>query len=446
MEIGELLQVLDKHAQVISSRRSVQKEKAPAPISSKKAPPLPVPIQTTELRTLPQTTSPTSPARKTRNDHTNVDILSPTPVSAQTPAVLFDFNSGKLEDEFFQNIDLDAGSASANSQRDLSSAHSIQPIEEEQEDAGAQDINPMVTRDEDIGDRSRDELADSISHEAQSPVWTPGQVERELQSRYMVKEAEEVHVEEIADIGNDFEPVDNDDDDDGNDSDHSTTESTPPFNYSLRRDSDVESQTEFPVASAMYYEQEPSGFEQQDHLSTNGLDLPVSTGALSGYEEIVDDHSDNPWGSTGNLLGGIAPRSKDHRRPSEDRVEPAEGKNEDASVVPETGANGVVGVDSGKKSIEVKTDVSSVIKADALLEEPSLSLTVQTKSSGADRDEDENENENEDEDGSSPRSTGTTTTPTAMTASVEAGQPEGGDTDKKKPKKKNKKKGGKKGK
>ncbi|KAF9140809.1 Rab-like protein 6 [Mortierella sp. GBA39] len=447
LEIGELLQVLDKHAKVASSRRSVQKEKAPAPTSSKKAPPFLVPIQTTELETLPQTTSPTSPARKTRNDHTNVDILSPTPVSVQTPAVLFDFSSGKLEDEFFQNIDLNSGSASANSKGDLSSAHPIQPIEEGQEDANEHDINPMVTRDEDIGDRSRDELTDAISHQVQSPVWTPGQVERELQSRYMVKETEEVHVEELADVENDFEPVDNGDDS-GNDSDHSTTESTPPFNYSLRRDSDVESQTEFPVASAMYYEQEPSGFEQQDHLPANGLDLPVSAGALSGYEEIVDDRSDNPWGSTGNLLGGVPLRSNDDRRPSEDRVEPAEDKSEGASVVPETGANGVVGVDSGKKSIEVKTDVSSVIKVDALLEEPSPSLTIQTESNGADREEDENENENEneDEDGSSPRSTGTTTTPTTMTASVEEGRPEGGDTEKKKPKKKNKKKGGKKGK
>ncbi|KAH7047697.1 hypothetical protein BKA57DRAFT_463145 [Linnemannia elongata] len=445
LEIGELLQVLDKQARDTSSRRSVQKEKAPAPTSSKKAPPLPVPIQTTELKTIPQITSPTSPARKTRNDHTNVDILSPTPVSAQTPAVLFDFNSGKLEDEFFQNIDLDSGSASANSQGDVSSAHPIQPIREEQEDLDEQVINPMVARDEDIGDISRDELADPISHQAQSPVWTPGQVERELQSHYIVKQAEEVRVEELADIENDFEPVDNDDDD-GNDSDHSTTESTPPFNYSLRRDSDVESQTEFPVASAMYYEQEPSGFEQQDHLSANGLDLPVNTEALSGYEEIVDDHSDNPWGSTGNLLGGVAPRSKDDRRPSEDRVERVEGKNDDVSVVPETGANGVVEEESGKTSIELKTDVSSVIKMDALLEEPSPSLTIQTESSEADRYEDENENENEDEDGSSSRSTGTTSTPTTMTASVEEGQPEGGDTEKKKPKKKNKKKGGKKGK
>lgn len=445
MEIGELLQVLDKHARDASSRRSVQKEKAPAPTSSKKAPPLPVPIQTTELKTLPQTTSPTSPARKTRNDHTNVDILSPTPVSAQTPAVLFDFKSGKFEDEFFQNIDLDSASASANSQGDISSAHPIQPIEEEQEDTDVQNINPMVTRDEDIGDRSRDELADSISHQAQSPVWTPGQVERELQSRYMVKETEEVHVEELADIEDDFEPVDNDNDD-GNDSDHSTTESAPPFNYNLRRDSDVESQTEFPVASAMYYEQEPSGFEQQDHLPANSLDLPVSTGALSGYEEIVDNHSDNPWGSTGNLLSGIAPRFKDGRRPSEDHVEPAEGKNEVAPVAPETGVNGVVGVDSRKTSIETKTDESSIIKVDALLEESSPSLSIQTEGSGADRDGDENGNENEEEDGSSPSSTGTTTTPTTMTASVEEGQPEGGDTEKKKPKKKNKKKSGKKGK
>ncbi|KAF9152001.1 Rab-like protein 6, partial [Linnemannia schmuckeri] len=312
LEISELLQVLDKQAHDASSRRSVQKEKAPAPTSSKKAPPLPVPIQTTELKTLPQTNSPTSPARKTRNDHTNVDILSPTPVSAQTPAVLFDFNSGKLEDEFFQNVDLNSEAVSAHNHGDISSAHPIQPIEEEQEDAVEQDINPMVARDEDIGDSSRDELADPVSHQAQSPVWIPGQLEKELQSRYMVKGEEDVHLEELADVENDFEPVDNDDDD-GNNSDHSTMESTPPLNYSLRRDSDVESQTEFPVASAMYYEQEPSGFEQQDPLPANGFDLPISTGALSSYEEIVDDHSDNPWGSTSNLLGGVPPRSKEDR-------------------------------------------------------------------------------------------------------------------------------------
>lgn len=443
MEIGELLQVLDKHAQDASSRRSVQKEKAPAPTSSKKAPPLPVPIQTTELNTLPQTSSPTSPARKTRNDHTNVDILSPTPVSAQTPAVLFDFNSGKLEDEFFHNVDLDSGAASANSQRDLSSTHPIQSIEEEQEDVHEKDINPMVARDEDIGDSSRDELADPISHQAQSSVWTPGQVEKELHSHSMANGANELHVEELEDVENDFEPVDNDDD--GNDSDHSTTESTPPFNYNLRRDSDVESQSEFPVASAMYYEQERSGFEQQDHLSADGLDLPASTGTLSSYEKIVDDHSDNPWGSTGNLLGGVPLRSKDDRHPSEDRVEPAEDKNEDMLTADETGANDVVGLNCGKKDIAViNTDEPSVIgaEADAFLGEPSPSLTIQTECNGAGREEDGNE----DEDGLSPRSTGTTTTPTAMTASVEGGVSEGGDTEKRKTKKKNKKKNGKKGK
>ncbi|KAG0291646.1 Rab-like protein 6 [Linnemannia gamsii] len=441
LEISELLQVLDKHAQDASSRRSVQKEKAPVPTSSKKAPPLPVPIQTTELNTLPQTSSPTSPARKTRNDHTNVDILSPTPVSAQTPAVLFDFNSGKLEDEFFQNVDLDSGAVSVDSQGDLSSTHPIQSIEEEQEDVDEQDINPMVARDEDIGDSSRDELADHISHQAQSPVWTPGQVEKELHSHYMVKSAEEVHVEDLQDVEDDFEPVDNDND--GNDSDHSTTESTPPFNYSLRRDSDVESQTEFPVASAMYYEQEPSGFEQQDHLPADGLDLPASKGTLSGYEKIVDDHNDNPWGSTGNLLSGVPPRSKDDRRPSDDHVEPVEDKNEDALAVNETGANDIVGLDCRKNDITVtNTDVPSAIGADAFSEEPRPSLTIQTESNGAGRKEDENE----DEDGPSLRSTGTTTTPTAMTPSIEEGVPEGGDTEKRKTKKKNKKKNGKKGK
>jgi hypothetical protein len=400
-----------------------------------------VPIQTTELNTIPQTSSPTSPARKTRNDHTNVDILSPTPVSAQTPAVLFDFNSGKVEDEFFHNIDLESGANSVNSQGELSSTHPIQPIEEEQEDVAEQDINPMVARDEDIGDSSRDELAGPISHEGRSPVWTPSQVEKGPHSHYMAKSVEEVHVEELEDVENDFEPVDNDDD--GNDSDQSTTESTPPFNYSLRRDSDVESQTDFPVASAMYYEQEPSGFEQQDHLPADDLDLPVSAGTLSSYEKIADDHSDNPWGSTGNLLGGVPPRSKDDRRPSEDRIEPVEFQNKDALTVNETGTNEAVGLDCKEKDIAAaNTDVSLAIGADALLEEPTPSLTIQVESSGADRDEDENE----DEDGSSPRSTGTTTTPTAMTAVVEGGMSEGGDTEKKRSKKKNKKKGGKKGK
>ncbi|KAF9134513.1 Rab-like protein 6 [Mortierella sp. 14UC] len=433
LEIGELLQVLDRQAQDASSRRSVQNEKAPASTLSKKAPPLPVPIQTKELNAIPQTSSPTSPARKTRNDHTNVEILSPTPVSAHTPAVLFDFNSGKLEDDFFQNVDLDSGAVSVDSQADLSSAHPIQPIkeeQEEQEDAYEEDVNPMVARDEDIGDSSRDELADPMVHEAQSSAWTPDQIEKELMSRHIVKGADKVHVEELAEDDNDFGPDGNDY---GNDSDHSTTESTPPFNYNLRRDSDVESQTDFPVASAMYYEQEPSGFEQQDHLPVKGLDLPMSTGALSGYEEIVDGHGDNPWGSTGNLLGGVPPRSKDHSRPSEDRVEPTEDKNEDAPAVSESAVNGLVGLDTREKDIEVKTDVSSAIEEDAPLEKPSPSLTVQTESSGVGQDEDG------DEDGSSPTSTGATTTPTTATASSE-GQPEEGDVEKKKPKKKSNKK------
>ncbi|KAG0379440.1 Rab-like protein 6 [Mortierella sp. AD032] len=428
LEIGELLQVLDKQVQDTSSRRSVQKEKAPASTHSKKAPPLPVPIQTTELNAIPQTSSPTSPARKTRNDHTNVDILSPTPVSAQTPAVLFNFDSGKLEDDFFQTVDLDSGAGSADDQAGLSSAHPIQPIKEEQEGADEEDVNPMVARDEDIGDSSTDELADPIDLQAQSPVWTTGQVEKELMSHHLVKGAGEAHLEELADGENDFEPVGNDD---GNDSDHSTTESTPNFNYNLRRDSDVESQTDFPVASAMYYEEEPSGFEQQDHLPVNGLDLPASTETLSGYEEIADDHSDNPWGSAGNLLGGVPLRSKDDRRPSEERVEPTEDKIEDAPAdVLKAGTDGLV--DIRKKDIEVKIDVSSAIVKDVLLEEPSPSLSVQTEDSGVDRDEDEDG----DEDGSSPTSAGMTTTPTTTTASTE-GQSEAGDAEKKKSKRKN---------
>ncbi|KAG0271836.1 Rab-like protein 6 [Linnemannia exigua] len=430
LEIGELLQVLDKKAHDTSSRRSVQKEKAPASTHSKKVPPLPVPIQTTELNAIPQTSSPTSPARKTRNDHTNVDILSPTPVSAQTPAVLFNFNSGKLEDDFFQTVDLDSGAGSADNQAGFSSAHPIQPIEEEQEDTDEEDFNPMVARDEDIGDSLRDELADPTGSQTQLPVWTPGQVEEELLSHHLVKGADEVHLEELADDENDFEPVGNDD---GNDSDHSTTESTHTFNYNLRRDSDVESQTDFPVASAMYYDQEPSGFEQHNHLPVDGLDLPASTGTLSGYEEIVGDHSDNPWGSTGNLLGGVPPRSKDDRRSSEERVENTKDKNEDAPAdVSKDSANGLVGPDISKKDIEVKTEESSAIEEGALLEKPSPSLTVQTEGSGVDHDQDEDG----DEDGSSPTSAGTTATPTTTSASAE-GQSEAGDAEKKRPKKKN---------
>ncbi|KAF9087831.1 hypothetical protein BGX23_007841 [Mortierella sp. AD031] len=427
LEIGELLQVLDRQAQDASSRHAAHKAKGPAQVASnasKKVPPLPVPIQTTELNTFPQTSSPTSPARKTRNDHTNVDILSPTPVSVQTPAVLFDFSSGKLEDEFFQNVDLDSAPDGDNSRADLSSAHPIQPIQEEQEGDEEEDINPMVARDEDIGESSRDELADPISRRSQSPIWTPGQVEKELLSRHMVKEADEMHLEELANADNDFEPVD---DDEGNNSDYSTVESTPPFKYSLRRDSDIESQTDFPVASAMYYEQDPSGFEQKDHLSVNGLNLPMNAGTLSGYEEIVDDHSDNPWGSTGNLLGGV-PRSKDGRRPSEDRVEPAEDKNEDATEL-----NGLVGLDSKQKEIEDKADVLSTKDADDDLEEQSPSLTIQTENGRVDRDE--NQDEDEDEDGSSPMSAGTTTNMPTMTTT------DAGDTEKKKTKKKKNKKG-----
>ncbi|KAF9954657.1 Rab-like protein 6 [Mortierella alpina] len=449
LEIEELLRTLDGHAHDQSARRHSQKSLHTAPVLSskddplaKKLPPLPVSIQTSDLAIHPEprTSSPTSPARKTRNEHTNVDILSPTPLSAHAPAVLLDFNTGKIEDEFFQNVDLNSTVSSAADQ-DPSLSVSTSTVQEEPELEG----NPMVARDEDIGDSSRDELADSTLHQAQAPVWIPGQVEKELLSRHMVKGAEETRLEELEETEEDDNGLEQQHDPEDfeamDDSDFSAHDFASRSHRNHHQDSDAESQIDFPVASAMYYEheRERSGFAQHS-VEDEGVEVmrssqPASSAILSGYEEIADDHGDNPWGSTGNLLRSAAVLQKNVAGPDEDAEQSAEDKNEDtpisvASTAESTNhnASSVIGPDNGKRSVDLNTLLTKNHKeSDLSVEEPSPTLSIQTGSTGASA-------EDVDEDESSP-------TVNSATSLAVVATDEGNEADKKKTKKKGKKKG-----
>ncbi|KAF9917552.1 Rab-like protein 6, partial [Linnemannia zychae] len=407
LEIGDLIQDLDKQAQEAILRRSAQKEASV--LAHSKVAPLPVAIQTTNLNTVPRPSSLTSPTRKTRNDHTNVDILSPTPVSVQTPAVLFDFNSRGLDEEFFQTVSLDSGEGSSSGPAVISSVHPIQPIIEEQEDMD-EDINPMVTLDEDISDTSRYELVDPISHQTQSLAWTSSSVEKGNLSSLAIPEEDNMHSKDF----------DNNENNNAYDSDYSTSESTPTFNFNLRQDSDIESQTEFPVASAMYYKHEPSGFEQQVHLPSNDLGLSTGTRTLSTYEELEDDHSHNPWGNSGSLLGGVSSHIKDGRYSNENQSESMTDRGNVVSATSKAGTSDL---------LDLSNDEG---KMDGHLEDLNPSLTIHTEHTMS------NEREN-DENRPSPASAGTSTIITTISNSREGDRPEASEAEKK-PKKKNKKK------
>ena len=280
----------------------------------------------------PQILSPTSPARKTRNDHTNVDILSPTPVSSQTPAVLFDFNSGKLEDEFFQNVDLDANTPAAQTKvratnvaaniaapikkatvKPSTTFQSVHLGKDSMDSDSYPHGNPMVASDEDIGDSSRDELADVTSYRSpplQPPGWGPGQIEQELVNRHQgtLKQNESDYDDMAETIERDQTALDIFE---GDESLQDIDLHHDGLQPSHEADSDVESQPDFPVASAMFYEHEPSGFAAQsdDNVIAESLSTAPSATAndidssLSGYKEITSaDQGKNPWGSTGDLL------------------------------------------------------------------------------------------------------------------------------------------------
>ncbi|KAF9990565.1 Rab-like protein 6 [Mortierella antarctica] len=449
LEIEELLRTLDGHAHGPSVRRHSQKSLHTAPVLStkdeptmKKLPPLPASIQTSDLaiRPEPRTSSPTSPARKTRNEHTNVDILSPTPLSAHAPAVLLDFSTGKIEDEFFQNVDLNSTTSSAVGQDPSLSANNRAQEEPEL------DGNPMVARDEDIGDSSRDELADSTLHQAQAPVWIPGHVEKELLSRHMVKGAEETRLqeqEETEDEDNGLEQQHDPKDFEAMEDSDCSTHDFAPRSHRNHQDSDVESQIDFPIASAMYFEheRERSGFAQHsvedEGEETVHSGQPTSSAVLSGYEEIADGHGDNPWGSTGNLLHSAAVLQKNIAGPDEDAEKAAEDRNEDTPIsVTSTAesthynANIVIGPDNGKRSVDLNTLLTKSHKeSDVSIEEPSPTLSIQTGSSGVSA-------EDEDEDESS-----STMTPAASLAAAVVATDDGSEADKKKTKKKGKKKG-----
>ncbi|KAF8920050.1 Rab-like protein 6 [Dissophora ornata] len=451
-EIEELLKALNGHAQE-RSRRSIQQLKqqqhpqpqtagsaaqplSPKDVTSPRKPFMSAPIQTTgpRISPIPQTSSPTSPARKTRNDHINVQIISPTPVSAQTPAVLFDFNSGKLEEEFFNSIELDPAAAAARSAADeeqgdrhtsLSPITSAEQSLAEDDDGADIDRNPMVAGDEDIGPDSRDELADANPHQTQTqePTWIPGQVDMELMSRHMVQGYEETHLEEIQDADENEYSYNNAASEVAGevaeDSETSTGESISPLRYNTQQDSDVESQSDFPIASAMYYEHEPSAFVQDDN--DDSLSKVMNASVLASYEEIAEDgRRENPWDSTGNLLRDVAlptAPTKDTYSEDEDQEEQQvkDDKNGDSSPVMTTQSNGMGDLSSRKKAVDVNTNLPSADTSSATAEEPSPAVTVSTEGSGVDIED----NEDDDEE----------TSPTATTG------------EKKKTKKKGKKKG-----
>ncbi|KAG0261367.1 Rab-like protein 6 [Mortierella polycephala] len=432
LEIGELLHALDGHTRDRSSRQFTTKKtistvtSSKTATSTKKLVPAPVTIQTSgpSIHPGPRTLSPTSPGRKTRNDHTNVDILSPTPVSVHTPAVLFEFNSGKLEDDFFQTGDTEpeVSSVPEHSPSVVNSSQEIVDSVDEEEDGG----NPMVARDEDIGDSSRDEREDgSPPNPIQAPIWTPGQVEAELKNRHMVKGSDEMKMEEIEDAEDDdyrfgedfnqddFEPVE--------DSDQSIMDIVPPFRLSFQQDSDVESQSDYPIASAMYYEHDdPSGFMKDTGIRSD----PLPASVLSGYEEIADEHSGNPWNSTSDLLRGTASAPKNGALPSEETPESdhdvekttaAEVEATSTAVDSDKTSNGMEGMHSQIADVDTEAD-PALINDDANVDAVEVSPTPSIQTNGV-NDDDVEDNDNKD-------------SPIASN-----------DVDKKKTKKKNKKKG-----
>ncbi|KAG0022057.1 hypothetical protein BGZ80_001162 [Entomortierella chlamydospora] len=366
-EINKLLQSLDGHSHGRSRRPAQQKQDVAAQptshketISSKRNLPLPASIQTTgpTIKPIPQSLSPTSPGRKTRNEYTNVDILSPTPVSAQTPAVLFDFSAGKLEEDFFQNVPLDSAPGAVGKGESMPATSVQEPASNSEANISG---NPMVAGDEDIEDGSNDEEADASSHPSIAPIWTPGQAEKELLSRHMVKGSEERHLDEIQ----------NDDDDDmevftgGDDgaelkspesSEYSTQGNTSPLHHLVRQDSDIESQPDFPVASAMYYEHELSAFTQEEHQLGSAMNPVV----LSHYEEIADGQGGNPWVSDGDQLNGAGTHSEDGYKPRHE-----EDKNEESREVAEALSTGMDNsmIKMKDKVVEINTEVSSLIEA-----------------------------------------------------------------------------------
>ncbi|KAF9347684.1 Rab-like protein 6 [Mortierella sp. NVP85] len=262
LEIEKLLKALDGHTQHGQPAVVQQPQQQASIASSRKS--LPSTIQTTgpAIHPIPQTSSPTSPARKTRNEHTNVDILSPTPVSAHAPAVLFEF-PGKLEEGFFRNIE---GTASDHPEGPLPTLSTYKAIRSSHAEIHG---NPMVATDEDIEEEEKEEnIGDHDVHGYQ---------------RYSDDEHGEM----------------------AEDSASSTLESIPPLRHTLQ-DSDLESQPDFPIASAMCYE---DAFVQRDDLQLSGKHA-LHTGGLgdygSGYEEMAGGHMNNPWESAGDVQGGIS--------------------------------------------------------------------------------------------------------------------------------------------
>ncbi|KAG0309715.1 Rab-like protein 6 [Dissophora globulifera] len=395
--------------------------------SSRRVLPVPTSIQTTGpgIRPIAETSSPTSPSRKTRNEHTNVEILSPTPVSAQTPAVLFDFNAGKLEEDFFQNVEHDAP-ASAPATLVSSHASALSPTaatglglssgnqvlsgsfvtalatEEEDEFNG----NPMVAADEDIGPDSQDNLVEVVPAALREPIWTHNRMEQDLMSRHLVEDVKQTHMEEIQDDDEHNDKLAADED-----SESSSMDGFPPIRQTvLQEDSDLESQPDYPVASAMYYEYNPSS-----SLSPSKI---MHGSVLARYEEIAEggQHEKNPWDSTGDLLsgGGGGGTKTNHFKEDGEYTEDRVGDSLSSMVIQSTGPEDL---NSRKNDIEISTDLISSGSVGEL--QPSSAATASTESSGVDPEDEMDDDETE-------------SSPTASLAA--AGE-------KKKSKKKSKKKG-----
>ncbi|KAF9437011.1 Rab-like protein 6 [Entomortierella beljakovae] len=252
---------------------------------------------------VPQTSLPTSPARKTRNDHTNVDILSPTPVSAQPPAVLLDFNAGKLEEDFFQN-------AGANSTTNTIGYG--QGVQMEPETNG----NPMVAGDEDIEDE--DIKDDKITEESsgalfptQATVWSTNKVEKRRSSHQMTEGFIENNQDKIQD-DNMFNEEKNDDGlDSVGDSTYQTQGIDTKFSHLSHPKSELDSIDDTSSIRRTYYHHEPPTFVQDDQQLANTMSRPI----LSHYGEIAGVQSENPWTSAGDSLDNSIVDSVDIYQP-----------------------------------------------------------------------------------------------------------------------------------
>ncbi|KAF9582134.1 hypothetical protein BGW38_000599 [Lunasporangiospora selenospora] len=401
--------------------------------SKKQSSAIPAPIQTSVTQPplhqpKPQTSTPNSPARKTRNEHTNVEIVSPKPFSAQAPPVLFDFNTGKLEEGFFQNVDLDSTKSNGHDEhstlsepqvRGNNAVKSFEPLKDERD---ADEGNPMVAEDEDINEeeeeelskiQNRNNLAVATMPNIPMPNWTSDSVESDMVTQHSVfgskqqsrveelrdsslddpygksifKDHEEMDrgVEDAFDGRGSFAQGDRTSDDyqqESNRSSSSIADAYPSFPHQIQEDSDLESQTDFPVASAMYYENGEPGFvEEEEEDGEEKKEATSRRSMLSSYAEMGDHTEANPWGSSSDLLHGtpatVAMGFQDTilQRSDVSKVDPfpsVSGPNSGAS-------NGMTTEDADEAislPTTLTTELSPIVEADTAAEESSPALSM----------------------------------------------------------------------